>query len=48
MKKQEYQKPSMKVVQLHHRTHLLQVSGVDTLSGKKGEDSSSDTWRDLE
>ena len=26
MKKKDYQKPTMKVVKLHHRTHLLQAS----------------------
>ena len=27
MKKKDYQKPTMKVVKLQHRTHLLQASG---------------------
>ena len=27
MKRKDYQRPTMKVVQLKHRTHLLQVSG---------------------
>jgi hypothetical protein len=27
MKRKDYQKPTMKVVQLQHRTHLLQASG---------------------
>jgi len=27
MKRKDYQKPTMKVVQLQHQTHLLQVSG---------------------
>ena len=26
MKKKDYQEPTMKVVKLHHRTHLLQAS----------------------
>ena len=49
MIKKDYQKPTMKVVQLQQRTHLLQASGgPKTLSGSKGEGGSEDTWRDLE
>ena len=49
MIKKDYQKPTMKVVQLQHRTHLLQASGPETLSGhdKRGSET-EDTWYDLE
>ena len=30
MKKKDYQKMTMKVVQLQHRTHLLQASSYET------------------
>ena len=48
--KKEYQKPTMKVVQLQHRTHLLQTSGgPDTLSGHaKSGSETQDTWYELE
>lgn len=29
MSKKEYQKPSMRVIELHHQTHLLAGSGND-------------------
>ena len=48
MIKRTYQKPTMKVVQLQQRTHLLQTSGPDTLSGKKGSGDDPDTWYELE
>ena len=50
MMKKEYYKPTVKVVQLRHRTHLLQVSEKpQTLSGhQKTGSESSDTWYDLQ
>lgn len=36
MTKKDYQQPTMKVVKLQHRQHLLQASGLETLQGKKG------------
>ena len=48
MKKKVYQQPTMKMVQLQHRHHLLQASGLETLSGKKGATQEDDTWYDLE
>ena len=48
MIKKDYQKPTMKVVLLQQRTHLLQPSGPDTLSGKKGDGGDPDTWYELE
>ena len=48
MSKKEYQQPTMEVVQLQHRHHLLQASRLDTLSGKKGATPEDDTWYDLE
>lgn len=47
MIKKDYQKPKMEVVELQHRTHLLQVSDPKTLSGSEGEGSEPDTWYDL-
>ena len=49
MIKKEYQKPTMKVVPLKHRTHILVGSGPDTLSGHAKSDSETqDTWYELE
>ena len=48
MTKKEYQQPTMKVVQLQHRHHLLQASGLETLSGKKGATPEDDIWYYLE
>ena len=47
MKKKVYQQPTMKVVQLQHRHHLLQAS-LETLSGKKGATQEDDTWYELQ
>ena len=41
MIKKEYMKPTMKVVQLQHRTMLLQASGAKSL-GLKGFDDEED------
>ena len=48
MKKKNYQKPTVKVVQLQHRHHLLQASDPETLSGKKGATQEDDTYYDLQ
>ena len=48
MKKKNYQKPTMNVVQLHHKTQILIGSEPATLSGSKGEGSNPDTWQELE
>ena len=43
MKRKDYQKPTMDVVKLRHRTHLLQMSV------QKGKPSVQDyTWNDNE
>ena len=49
MIKKAYQKPTIKVVQLQQRQHILTVSGPETLSGhaQSGEET-EDTWYDLE
>jgi len=49
MKKKVYQKPTINVVKLQHQTHILTVSGPDTLQGhaKSGEET-EDTWYDLQ
>lgn len=46
--KKEYQKPTMNVVQLQLHTLLGQASPPATMSGKKGEDTESDIWYDLD
>ena len=50
MMKKDYQTPTTKLIELQHRTRLLQTSGSapKTMSGQKGEDSDPDIWRDLE
>ena len=47
MIKKDYQKPTVKVVQLRHR--LLLTSGEpQTLSGSQGAMQEEDTWYDLQ
>ena len=47
--KKEYQKPTMKVVLLQQRTHILAGSGPETLRGHaKSGSETEDTWYDLE
>ena len=46
MIKKDYQKPTVKVVQLRHR--ILLTSGAKTLSGSKGTTSEEDTWYELQ
>ena len=46
MTKKEYEKPTVKVVQLRHR--LILTSGAKTLSGSKGATPEEDTWYYLE
>lgn len=48
MKKKSYEKPAMRVVMLQHQSHLLQASGIETLSGSKGATEEDDLWYDLE
>lgn len=48
MIKKDYMKPSMMVVQLQHRQHVLAGSGPDTLEGTPGEKPEDDIWYDLE
>ncbi len=38
MKRKDYEKPTMKVVQLRHQTQLLTVSGVKAVRGRKDKD----------
>ena len=47
--KQEYQKPSMKEVQLLHHHHILALSKEPAkLSGSQGATQEEDTWYYLE
>ena len=49
MTKKEYQKPSMKVVQLQQRQYILDGSEPKTLSGhSKTGSETKDTWYDLD
>ena len=48
MIKKDYQKPTMKVVQLRHRAHILNGS-PDTLQGhQKNGSETEDTWYELQ
>jgi len=48
MKRKDYQKPTMKVVQLQHQTHLLAGSVEATRNGygvaNQGMSEGEDTW----
>ena len=47
--KQEYQKPSMKVVLLQHHYHILAGSKEPAmLSGSQGATQEEDTWYELQ
>ena len=49
MTKKYYQKPTMKVVLLQHRTRLLQGSDPEKLSGHaKSSSEKDDTWYELQ
>ena len=39
MKRKDYEKPTMKVVQLRHQTQLLTVSGVKAVRKRKDEET---------
>ena len=41
MKRKNYERPTMKVVELQHRTHLLQASGQ-----KRGQMNNPDDYED--
>ena len=45
MKRKDYQKPTMKVVQLQHQTHLLAGSGVKSMRSGYG-DAQVEEWDD--
>ena len=47
MKRKDYQKPTMNVVQLQHQTHLLAGSGVQSMRSGYGE-AQVDTWDEEE
>lgn len=49
MTKKEYEKPSMKEVQLQQHHHILAGSNEPaTLSGSQGATPEEDTWYDLQ
>jgi hypothetical protein len=50
MIKKAYQKPTINVVKLQHRSHILAGSGPDTLQGPNasGNGSEDSDWYDLE
>ena len=48
MIKKAYQKPTINVVKLRHKTHIL-VGSIQTLQGHaKSSEETEDTWYDLE
>ena len=47
MKRKNYEKPTTKVVQLQHMTHLLTTSGVGATRSGYGT-ADEDTWEDAE
>ena len=47
MKRKDYQKPTMNVVQLQHQTHLLAGSCVQSMRSGYGE-AQVDTWDEEE
>ena len=48
MIKKAYQKPTVEVVQLQQRQHILSGSEPKTLQGGEGEGGDPDTWYDLD
>ena len=50
LSKQEYMKPSLKVVQMQHSQQILAGSGPDTLQGpnKSGDGSEDSDYYDLD
>ena len=47
MKRKDYQRPTMKVVQLQHRTHLLQASSYETTGTGRTSINAMDEETDL-
>ena len=45
MKRKDYEKPTMNVVQLQHQTHLLAGSGVQSMRSGYG-DAQVEEWDD--
>lgn len=41
--KKDYQKPTMRVIKMQHRTHLLDASGVKASRSSYGV-ATTDTW----
>ena len=48
MYRKDYTKPTMTVVPLKHRSHILDSSPVQTLKGSKGATEEEDTWYELQ
>ena len=44
MKRKEYQKPAMQLVQLQHRTHLLQASGPKQMEKPQDYENGGDPF----
>ena len=44
MKRKTYRKPTMKVVMLQHRTHLLEASPEQPQRGGRRQDYESQQW----
>lgn len=48
MHRKDYTKPTMTVVPLKYRSHILNSSSVRTLKGSKGTTEAEDTWYELQ
>ncbi len=48
MTNKDYQKPTIKVVELQHQAHMLQGSPPKTLQGKKGPAPEEDVWYEVD
>ena len=48
MYRKDYTKPTMTIVPLKHRSHVLDSSPVPTLTGSKGASEAEDIWYELQ
>ena len=48
MHRKDYTKPTMTIVPLKHRSHVLTSSPVPTLTGSKGASEAEDIWYELQ
>ena len=48
MHRKDYTKPTMTVIPLKHRSHILDSSPVQTLRGKAATEAEEETWYELQ